>query len=488
MGIIRTQSIKNSINLYIGIIIGAINTILVFPFVFEANPEYWGLLQLLVSYSIVISSFSHLGSPHILIRYFPKFKNKDELITFLFVLCLFGFIFFLSSFFLLKDYLLTTFDFSPLFSEYFHLLVGFVFSLMFFDLFNSVSRSYLDSTTPIFLNEVYLRVATLLLLVAYHFSFIDFSNFLWLYLIAYVSKLVFLFIIQLYRKQISLSFKWSGVHFNQIRYGLYVILGSGAAILVSRIDMIMIDYFLDLKHVAYYGLAFFIGSVIKVPGRSLSSISTPLISKAFEENDTNQIVQIYKKTSINLLAISSLMFLLIWLNIDEILSILPEKFQQGKYVVLYIGLSQVINLSFGLNGLIIINSKFFRKDILFNFILLAFIVLTNILFIPIYGIDGAALASLISILLHNIIKIVFLYSKMKIQPFSIQTIKVLFLSIVIYLLFQWIPAFDNFILSILIKSVLILLTFVPLLIYMNVSADVNDIYNTLKRRLYELLR
>ena len=132
MGIIRTQSIKNSINLYLGIIIGAINTILVFPFVFEANPEYWGLLQLLVSYSIVISSFSHLGSPHILIRYFPKFKNKDELITFLFVLCLFGFILFSSSFFLLKDYLLSTFDFSPLFFENFHLLVGFVFSLMFF--------------------------------------------------------------------------------------------------------------------------------------------------------------------------------------------------------------------------------------------------------------------------------------------------------------------------------------------------------------------
>ena len=58
MGIIRTQSIKNSINLYIGIIIGAVNTILVFPFVFEANPQYWGLLQLLVSYSIIISSFS----------------------------------------------------------------------------------------------------------------------------------------------------------------------------------------------------------------------------------------------------------------------------------------------------------------------------------------------------------------------------------------------------------------------------------------------
>ena len=49
MGIIRNQSINNSINIYVGIIIGAINTILIFPYVFESNPEYWGLIQILIS-------------------------------------------------------------------------------------------------------------------------------------------------------------------------------------------------------------------------------------------------------------------------------------------------------------------------------------------------------------------------------------------------------------------------------------------------------
>ena len=80
MGVIRNQSITNSINLYLGIVIGAINTILIFPYVFESNPEYWGLLQILVSYSLIFSTFSHLGSPHIMLRYFPKANNKSELI------------------------------------------------------------------------------------------------------------------------------------------------------------------------------------------------------------------------------------------------------------------------------------------------------------------------------------------------------------------------------------------------------------------------
>ena len=86
MGIIKKQSINNSISLYIGIIIGAINTILIFPHVFENNPEYWGLLQILVSYSLIFSTFSHLGSPNILLRFFPQLKNKSQLLSFSLIL------------------------------------------------------------------------------------------------------------------------------------------------------------------------------------------------------------------------------------------------------------------------------------------------------------------------------------------------------------------------------------------------------------------
>ena len=76
---------------------------------------------------------------------------------------------------------------------------------------------------------------------------------------------------------------------------------------------------------------------------------------------------------------------------------------------------------------------------------------------------------------------------MQIQPFSIKTIKVLLISISIYVLFQWIPTSDNVILSIIVKSVLIILMFFPPLIFIRISYDINDIYNTLKSRLYELL-
>ena len=90
-------------------------------------------------------------------------------------------------------------------------------------------------------------------------------------------------------------------------------------------DMLMIEHYLDLKQVAYYGLAFFIGSVIRVPSRSISSISSPLIAKSFEENNLSNIQSIYSKSSINLLIIGAVLFLCIVLNIDDILEELTSK-------------------------------------------------------------------------------------------------------------------------------------------------------------------
>ena len=189
MGIIRNQSIKNSISLYIGIAIGAINTVLIFPHVFEDNVEYWGLLQILVSYSVIFSSFSHLGTPSILLRFFPKVNSKADLISFSLILCAIGFVLFFLLFSLFKSYLLSYLDGSPLLLDNFHLVLVFVFCITFFDVLSSLSRSYLDSATPVFLNEVFLRVCIFILLFIYKYEYISFNQFLVFYTSFYIYHL-----------------------------------------------------------------------------------------------------------------------------------------------------------------------------------------------------------------------------------------------------------------------------------------------------------
>ena len=75
MGLVRNQSIKNSVSFYIGMLIGAINTIFVYPYTFIDSPEHLGLLQIILAYSIVISAFTTLGAPKMFLRFFPAIKK-----------------------------------------------------------------------------------------------------------------------------------------------------------------------------------------------------------------------------------------------------------------------------------------------------------------------------------------------------------------------------------------------------------------------------
>ena len=472
MGIIKTQSIKNSLSLYIGVVIGAINTILVFPFVFEENPEFWGLLQILVSYSIVSASFSHLGAPSVIIKYFPTLEKKERLFTFSFLMCLLGFFIFAVLFIVFKDVLLLKLASEALLVKNFSYVLILVLFISFFNLLNCLSSSYLDSVSPMFLNEVFLRVYTLVLLSFYHYEFINFEVFLRLYILGFFIKLLLLSVLLFIKKRLCFSFDFSGLAMKEyLTYALYVITGGGAAALVSKFDMLMIEYYLDLEQVAYYGLAFFIASVIKVPARSLAAISSPLLAKSLKENNISMVKQIYSKSSINLLIVGGLLFLGIWLNIDDILSILPQKFSQGKYVVLFIGLAQLVNLAGGQNGFVLVNSKYYRSIIVFNLILFAIIFVTNVLFIPKYGINGAALASVISLLIFNLLRILYIHKKLKVQPFTVKTILCFLLIIGLFLVFNVMSFSQDIFINMGLKSILVTIVYVVLVKKMKLSED-----------------
>ena len=361
-----------------------------------------------------------------------------------------------------------------------------VFALSFFDLFSSVSSSHLDSSTPVFLNEVFVRVCVLVLLALYHYEWIIFNQFLLCFIFVYLVKLVILLFIQFKNKRLSftLQFSMSDIK-EQLKYGMYVITGGGAAILVSRFDMLMIEHYLDLKQVAYYGLAFFIGSVIRVPSRSISSISSPLIAKSFEENNLSNIQSIYSKSSINLLIIGAVLFLCILLNIDDILSILPEKFSHGKIVVLFIGAGQLVNLAAGLHGLILIHSSYYKSIVYFNVFLFFITFITNLIFIPMYGINGAALATFISLLLFNAVRMIYVYKKMNFQPFSKKTAITFLMIVVIYFGLNFIPLTSMALVNIVIRSLIACLSVAFTIQYFKLSEDISILLNSTYNKFFK---
>ena len=269
-------------------------------------------------------------------------------------------------------------------------------------------------------------------------------------------------------------------------YGIYVLLGGISIMLVTRIDIMMLASMLEdgtgegLQQVAFYTVAFFIGNAIMVPAKSIAAISIPLIAQAWEKQDLDEIQIIYSKSSINQLIIGGVFFLCVWLNIDQIFLLLPEQFQAGKWVVFYIGLSQLFNMATGVNGEIIINSRYYRFDLYLNLFLVFVTIVTNYFLIQKYGINGAAIATAISILIFNITRLTILKVKMNMHPFSLKTIYTVFLILFIYLILSFLPNSDYAFFDIIWKSITVMILFVPTALYFNLSEDITLLINEFK--------
>ena len=494
MGIVINQSIKNSLSFYFGMFLGAISTVFVYPNVFNDQPDHWGLIQLIVAYSFIISTFSNFGVPKTFIRFFPIIENKSKFYFFSFLLITIGYLLFLILALFFEDWFFKFISASPLLIDKFYLIYFMVLIISVYELFVSISRSNLNSTLPTFLNEAFLKSYSLIVLILHGLKILNFDQFLFFYVGGYLMKLIIILISQFNTKSINLIFSLRGIKITElIQFGLFVIVGGASAMLVSRLDMVMIGKFMGLKHVAFYSVAFYVGNAIRVPGRAVVAISAPIVSKAWKNNDLKLIKDIYYKSSINQLIIGGIFFVCVWLSVDDIFSLLPEKFSGGRLVVFFIGLSQLFNVAMGVNGAIILNSKYYRFDLYANLFLLAVTFLSNYLFIPdssplkelgIVGINGAAFATALSIFLFNFIKFVFIYVKVKLHPFDIKTLYSILLLLFVYYVVDSLSLDLNPYLNILLNSSISLIIFVPILLNTKLSLELLSIYNNFKNRLW----
>jgi len=493
MGIIRNQSIKNSIGYYIGMGVGAISIILIYPNVFKEQPEHWGLLSILVAYATAISAFSTLGVQKTFMRFFPSIKEKGQLFFLSLITPLFGCLIVSLFYYFFKEELFVLLNADPLLQKNFFYILLLVFVISFYDVFSAISRSYLDASTPVFIDEIFLKLYHLIVLVMHGIQWIDFTLFLQLYFCGYFVKLAILFLIQVFNNRLSLSFSFNKLDLKEmVSFGIYVLLSGTSVIIATRLDMIMIGALLDLKHVAFYTIAFYIGSAIKVPTKSIIYIAVPLLAKAWEEQDFKQIKTIYSKSSINPLIVGGLFFLCVWINIDAIFSILPEKFSDGKWVVFYIGLAQLFSVASGVNGAIIVNSKYYRYDLITNIILFCMTLYANWIFIPessplsvygVVGINGAAFATALSMFLFTLIRLVLIKIKMNLQPFSVKTVYSIGALLSIYIIISLLPQSNFALVDIFWRSLLASVIFIFIVLKFSLSEDIVKIVNDIISRI-----
>jgi O-antigen/teichoic acid export membrane protein len=223
--------------------------------------------------------------------------------------------------------------------------------------------------------------------------------------------------------------------------------------------------------------------VIAVPSRAMHQITYPITAKLMTEGKHDELNDLYKKTSITLQIVGGLVLVGILVNIKQLYLLLPPNYSNGIFVVFTIGISKYFDLILGNNNAIIFNSKYY-KAVLFLGLLLAFFAITlNMLFIPMFGINGAALATLISVFLYITSKLLFVVLKMKLFPFSVKTLISAAISIVTFLLFYYWDFPFNPILNIVLKSILVTILYVFVNYKLVISAEFNQVVHSILQKL-----
>ena len=348
-----------------------------------------------------------------------------------------------------------------------------------------------NAVLGIALKEFFQRFFILVSIGLYIFKLIDLSMLIYLYACSVSIKTIILLFYLLLKGEIhlkpQLGFISKDLKKEIIHVSLYSILAGLGSTIVFQIDKIIVNQMLDLSNLGVYTIAFYFGTLVVIPSRILLRISGTVIAEAWKRDDLEQIKDVYYKSCLNQFIIGGVLFLGIWVNIENILAILGNDYTEARWVIFFIGLSYLIEMATGANGLVIAYSKYYKVNLLFVIILIAFVIINNLLFVPIYGITGAAMAIAFSFLLNNLLHFLFLFKKYKLQPFNYKFILMLLISCLSYFFASLLPQLP-LIWDILIRS--IILTFLlGIMIYVfKISIDINKLIDGIFSRFQSIYK
>ena len=481
MGLIEKQTIKGTVYTYIGVVLGVVTNIFLFAWFF--TPEQVGLLSVILSYATLFSQLGNLGFDSVTVRLFPWFRTDDKkhhgYLYWLLLIGIIGTMLILASWYFLNPVIeRSENDGNGMLSLYsFYIPLTAVF-MLFFSLFDTYSRMMYLSVRGTFLKEFFQRLLIVAAIALYIYSFVDFDSFVGLYFISVCIPTLIIIMMLVREKNVNFC-KEKGFISRSLRNSMFSVAGFGiitvfSSSVIINIDRIMIEKFVGLYEAGIYTVTYFFGVVLLLPSRSLGRIGSTFLAEAWKSNSMQMIKDIYYKSSLNQFLFSALLFAGIWVNIDNVFIILPEKYEPGRWVIFWICWASLFEMTSGVNGTVMATSPYYRLYAVFMVFFVLIIIATNYLLIPVYGITGAAIASAFATFLFVGVRWLFLWIKYGLQPFNIRYLYAVIITFTAYYLGTLVPVIQPFWLDIFVRSSVVLIMFVFPVLFFRISGDVND--------------
>ena len=493
MGQIRKQTIQSSFLSYVGFLLGAINTYF-FTKKGLFTPEQYGLTQTITSMAQVFAALGTFGVTAFMGRFYPWYqqnlpKKENDMLGVVLIFTAIGATLVLSGSLILEPIVVRKFSArSTMLVQYYYWTLVFGVSLLCFMVLETYFATLRRTVLPNFLKETIYRSCVSILIILYAFQVISFNTFVILFTSIYFLIVIVMVIFLAVKGELLISFRISKIS-RRIRkpaliYGAFVYSGVAINAIAKQIDTLALASVRSLGDAGIYTLNQFAAAVIQVPFRALQAIAAPMIALHWKNKNISEINRIYKRASINMLLISSLIFQLIWFNYEDGLTLLNlnQQFATGKIVFLILGIYNIIELTVGISSQVINTSPAWRFEFYSGLLLLFASIPLNIFMARWNGMTGVALATLITFSLYNLIRVLFVKKRFGLWPFTIKTVYALALILIVYGIVWVLTAHWHGVLAIFVRTILITALYLGGTLVFRITPDLPQVLDLLLKK------
>ena len=484
MGVIIRQSLKGTFVNYVGVLLGIfVQFYIVAKYL---DPEVIGLSKVVYEVAFLLSTLALMGSGSVGMRFFPYFKDKASGNNgFLFYYLLFPVVglslmslLYLSLRVPIESYFGEK---SPLFNEHFYYVLPMMVVLTFWVWFENYANINMRIALPKAVREVGMRLMMLGIYLSYGFGYIDVTGLIVGFIVCYGLCMVISGIYSLHVGDSKLRHDWKFItpdlKTKVLKYTGFLMLASISGNLIQQMDIYMLSGVKGLYSAGIYTIVVYMAEIVNMPSRNITPISAPLAAEAMKENDIDKAKGLYRQVSVHQMLASSVLLLLVWINLDSIFALIPngEKLAEGRWTVLFIGLAKVVYGTLNFGNTLISFSRYYYWTLFITVFLAIVSIGTNLYFIPILGLSGAALASLITVIVSYAYQQYIVQAKIKTNPFSWAHARIVVVIAVLYIVNAFIPSLIGVspILDALVRSSVIGAVGIGLIYKLNISEQIS---------------
>lgn len=492
MGIIFRQSLKTSIVIALGAALGGVINIV---YTHILGNRDLGFINNVIAVCALMQMFVQLGTASLLSVFIQRYGKDDEKRRVLFTVSIFipavTIALLCIPFFLFKSHIIAAYnpaDRSNLETFYYLIPIN-IFLWSYMTLFELFLVSQSKTALSTFMREIVLRVCNILLIVLYFLKLINFNFFVTGLLLIYIIPSATLFAITLRLEKRIISFNhriFTKKEFREMfHFAWYHLFLFASQYLIGNLDLMILGLrdHSGMASGAVYKLAVFLLSLVLIPNTAMAAATWPMLNKAYINKDHLELESLFKRSAINILLLTLGTAVLLFCNLHNVVMFLGKDkgYEQLIPIFTILMVGRLIDIATGLNNDVLSVSSYYKFSFRVSLVLVIVVFVFDYTMVPQYSIYGAAWGSTIGYAVFNIMKMIIVWRKLKLQPFSKNSLVLLLAVIPALAVGIYLPFMVNKYVDLIVRSAIIVTIYGGMLLWLKPSPDLGIYLANIKK-------